>query len=1049
MKLSHALLPSVVLSLLAHAPKLHGQTTLLAWDLTGLNTTTSATATTKNGNLDSTATLSRGAGAAASAGANSFRTVGFQDNGIATTNTDYFQFSISATAGYSLSLSSITANFAGTASFAVTPGVTMQYAYSTDGTNFTLIGSSFAVVGTGTSATVDLSGFSSLQSLAATADLTFRFYASGQTASGGWGFNSSATGNNGLAVSGTLTALATPSLTWSGAHNGTWDTSSLNFTSGAAAWSNTTNATDKAIFPTASQSITVATGITAGSVQFDASGIALSGGSLVNGNASSALTAYVTNSTDTATVSTSINDSGKGFTKDGAGILALSGTQTDITGGISVTNGTLQTDAGTISGKNISNSGTLELTAGTYATGTITNAGTLLKSGAGTVTINTAASGSGATTITGGTLTTGINQGIATGALTISGGGTLDLGTRDSTVASITLTGGSVSNAGTLTLGASGALTTNASSSTATIVGTTFALGTTSHTFSIADGAAASDLTISAGLTGTNAGTLTKAGNGTLTLTGNNSTYAGNVTLGTNSGILAVGSATALGSGVTKFNGGTLSGNGSSLTLTGNTYQLQGSGGTIAGSSNLTLNGGWTDTGASNLILAVTNTGNTTLAGGFAITAAKTVTTNVSTSLTISGIISGAGSALTKSGNGTLTLSGINTYTGNTTISGGTLKLGASNVIADAVNVIVNSITAGTTALFDLDGNSDTIGSLTFGGSAATPTSTNNLSTGLGALTIGGTLTYDATNNPLGSTLSGNVALGGNRTFAIGDSSSAAIDLSVSANVTGSGSLLTKTGSGTLGLSGNNTHSGGTLVRAGTIAASSSNAFGTGVTTIDNTATVTLAAGLNVGSNFTINSGGTLRGLGGGATLGGIINGPGGTLAGTLTLASGSSIAPGSSPGLLNIAGATTFASGSTYTWELNAFSTTSPGTDFDQFVVASGGSLTLTAGAFLAPSFTGTATSPTAGDTFWNTAQTWTVATNSGGTITGSAFSVNNSAWSVQGNFATTLGTNEVLLTWTPSAIPEPSTYAAILGAVALGGAMWRRHRKPTIPPA
>ncbi len=169
MKPSSKILGLALFSLLFAAGKLTAQTTLLGWDFFGQSSPASFNATTKNGNLDSTGTLSRGAGAAASSASNSFRTSGFQNNGISTANTDYFQFAISATSGYTLSLNSITANFAGTSTFAASPGVSLQYAYSTDGTTFTLIGSASTVVGTPGTATVSLSGVSALQSLAALA----------------------------------------------------------------------------------------------------------------------------------------------------------------------------------------------------------------------------------------------------------------------------------------------------------------------------------------------------------------------------------------------------------------------------------------------------------------------------------------------------------------------------------------------------------------------------------------------------------------------------------------------------------------------------------------------------------------------------------------------------------------------------------------------------------------------------------------------------------------------------------------------------------------
>lgn len=118
-----------------------GQTTLAAWDFFGENTANAtSSAEIYNVNLDGSNLISRGGGAAASAAGNSFRTTGFQNNGISTANTDYFQITLSSTTGNNLSLSTIDARFAGTASFAASPGVSNQFAYSLDGTNFTLVG---------------------------------------------------------------------------------------------------------------------------------------------------------------------------------------------------------------------------------------------------------------------------------------------------------------------------------------------------------------------------------------------------------------------------------------------------------------------------------------------------------------------------------------------------------------------------------------------------------------------------------------------------------------------------------------------------------------------------------------------------------------------------------------------------------------------------------------------------------------------------------------------------------------------------------------------
>ena len=210
-------------------------TPIASWNFFGQSSPATVTATSFNANLVSAAganTITRGSGAVASSGSNSFRTTGFQNNGIATTNTDYFQVTLIAAAGYQLSLSAITANFVGTASFFAAPGVSSQFAYSLDGTNFMLIGSPIVNAAVPLSASIDLYGEPGLNNISPGTTITLRYYASGQTLTGGWGFASSAaspTNTNGLNILGTITALP-PVVTTNAASTITSTTADLNGT---------------------------------------------------------------------------------------------------------------------------------------------------------------------------------------------------------------------------------------------------------------------------------------------------------------------------------------------------------------------------------------------------------------------------------------------------------------------------------------------------------------------------------------------------------------------------------------------------------------------------------------------------------------------------------------------------------------------------------------------------------------------------------------------------------------------------------------------------
>ncbi len=140
---------------------------------------------------------------------------------------------------------------------------------------------------------------------------------------------------------------------------------------------------------------------------------------------------------------------------------------------------------------------------------------------------------------------------------------------------------------------------------------------------------------------------------------------------------------------------------------------------------------------------------------------------------TVSSVIAGS-AGLTKLGTSQLILSGANSYTGSTYIGSGTLQLsGGSNRLPTATAVSLAN-TAGAT--LDLNGNNQTIASLSGGGTAG-----GNVTLGAGTLTLGN-------NN--------------SETYA--------------GVISGAGGLV-KQGSGTLALAGVNTYTGPTTINAGAL----------------------------------------------------------------------------------------------------------------------------------------------------------------------------------------------------------------------------------------
>jgi len=393
---------------------------------------------------------------------------------------------------------------------------------------------------------------------------------------------------------------------------------------------------------------------------------------------------------------------------------------------------------GAVTGDGGNGSERLSLQGGAGSSGTIASStGPKVLVSGGSWTLNGASTGRNHE-VSAGTLTLNANLNATHRAVILSGTGVLNYNVA-SAVSATVATNTSTDNGFRITGGTldqtrvAGAINTNASTTHIDLAGTLTFAGTNGANSNLHLGSgvvwlkdgnrqitvtnAATTLTIGGVIQNDDVSgrSLTKAGAGTLALSGASAnTYNGTTTV--NGGVLALNKTAgvnAIAGAITLGDGATTAGN-DILRLDANNQ--------IADTTVITFNAA---TGGNAGIFRLNNQSETvagiaSTGGGGIIenesgsAATSTLTVNNSATQSFSGIIrngDGVGTdgtlALIKSGGGTLTLSGPNTYTGGTTISAGTLALGANNVLADTSAISIGAATLNAATFTDTAGTLD------------------------------------------------------------------------------------------------------------------------------------------------------------------------------------------------------------------------------------------------------------------------------------------------------------------------------------------------------
>jgi autotransporter-associated beta strand protein len=387
-----------------------------------------------------------------------------------------------------------------------------------------------------------------------------------------------------------------------------------------------TTAASSTITNSATGTVTFNNTATAGTATIDNSG------ALDFNNSSSAGSAFITNLSGGTIVFSNSSTGGSSIIANASG-------------------GTLTFNDTSSAGGQINNSGTT-----TFNNSSNAGSGAINNFTGATLTFNDTSSAGSVTIFNQATATFNNSSTAGNASITNSSGGTLtfnDTSTAGSAaimnVASMAFNNSASAGSATITnLGPTGSLTFNNS----TTAGTANITNDSTLTFNNSSNAGSATIVNNESAAFNNsadAGSAIITNN--LTLTFNNSSTADTATITTNS------------PGTTSFTGSSTGGNARFITNAGGTFDMSGltDGGMTAGSIE----------GAGSYIL-----------GGNALTVGSN---NLST--TVSGVISGVGGSLIKTGSGTLTLTNTETYTGATTIDAGALMVNGSIVASSGVTV--------------------------------------------------------------------------------------------------------------------------------------------------------------------------------------------------------------------------------------------------------------------------------------------------------------------------------------------------------------------------